>query len=1046
MAAQETASFDADAKLKKLEDEKKSLEDKNKSLAEIIELSATSKTESPAEPAVDTKTIEQAIDAKLNDFKKDFSLLEKKISSQKKEPSVSPQQINDLSSKFATIEDRLKVLDRIPDLEKKVTETTEASKKSSEEKDGLFGDMGAFDEEASGSLFGKGSAPRSLRVVDRSLQKMDETTDARFRHFEKKLDELAQRLSPRAVKSLEKMATSGEKILQEVVPNEVKAEVDRIVNSFSFEIRGVSDTVRKLSQDTESINSETRKYVEKLQATEERMKAFRELAEQLKQDEGFIDRMKMAERLKHDEILISKLKKDLELMQKKVSIEKIRGLEERIESLEPIADRLDQGEIMIENVNAKTEQLEKKIAPAEKIRSLEKQVVSFNDTIDRIMQDNSEAVGNMKKELESRDVKKAEDAKKTASLEKRLKSVDKMAEKLIQNEANIEKLVADVQQQEKQGASIDAVRALEGRMDLVDTLAGNLRDDVRHVKTRVETGLGETPLTKLFGIKKGKVILHSIDKMAERLEKDETLIERLNLNLRQLSKTGASIEKVDAVEKQLASFEKGMNHALVDSVASVDIMKKELEAINVKKAEDSQKAKALRARIDAIGEMSEKIIQNETKLKELKSTLCQQSKENAPLAKVNALEARITSCEKHNDSLNKERTHVEKLKQDLWQTVNRKANARDITSVEARIHYIEDIIGKLKSEDARNIGDLKESLEQMRLGKNAHTEKIKHLEGRMDSFGNVVERFEMDEVNASKLHSNIEQMKKNIPVQRIIGIEEKLNTIGSTCEHLNRELAQANKKIDNGRENSVLSKLFGIKKGKEILDSAKKTAEHIEKQKALIGKLNADIEQISKSKAGTEDLNAHEAKINALEELVDNFNAVDTKNIVALKEEIESTRAHGSSHNEKIVGLEYRMDSLEKSINKVRDVDSDRIEDLSEKVDCLKKTKKSSISKSLIQKLVNVRKGKKSDDAFEELEMLFRQGVISRKSFEDGMKKLFPQEGEEKPCESHARHSAFDLPEPEAILVPSKAPLPEEHSDAEICHYRSYQRMPHEED
>ncbi|MCK4555553.1 MAG: hypothetical protein KAT83_03010, partial [Candidatus Aenigmarchaeota archaeon] len=83
MAAQETASSDTDAKLKKLEEEKKSLEEKNKSLAEVLELSAAAKTESP-EPAADPKAIEQAIDAKLNDFKKDFSLLEKKLSAQKK--------------------------------------------------------------------------------------------------------------------------------------------------------------------------------------------------------------------------------------------------------------------------------------------------------------------------------------------------------------------------------------------------------------------------------------------------------------------------------------------------------------------------------------------------------------------------------------------------------------------------------------------------------------------------------------------------------------------------------------------------------------------------------------------------------------------------------------------------------------------------------------------------------------------------------------------------------------------------------------------------
>ncbi|MCK5333287.1 MAG: hypothetical protein KAJ24_02150, partial [Candidatus Aenigmarchaeota archaeon] len=485
-----------------------------------------------------------------------------------------------------------------------------------------------------------------------------------------------------------------------------------IVNSFSFEIRGVSDTVRKLSQDTESINSETRKYVEKLQATEDRMKAFKNMAEQLKNDEGFIDRMKMAERLKHDEILINKLKKDMELMQKRAGVEKVRELEERIESMEPAMDRLDQGEIMIENINAKTEQMEKKIAPTEKIRSLEKQIISFKGMIDQIKQESTGTVGNLKKELETLDVKNAEDAKKTASLETRIKSVDKLAEKLIQNEANIEKLMADVKQQRKQGASIDNIRALEGRIDAADTLAGTLRDDVRHVKTRVESGLGESPLTQLFGIKKGKVILHSIDKMAERLERDEALIEKLNSNLKQLNKMGASAEKVNAVEEHLASFENAVKQSLVDGAARISTVKKELERQNANKTEDAKK--------------------------------------------VNALEARINSCEKRNDSLNKERTHIENLKQDLWQTVNKKANARDITGVEARIHYVEDIIGKLKTENTNNIGDLKESLEQMRLEKNAHIEKIKHLEARMNSFGNVVERFELDEANVSKLNSNIE--------------------------------------------------------------------------------------------------------------------------------------------------------------------------------------------------------------------------------------------------------------------------------------------------
>ncbi len=956
MAAQETVSSDMGTKLKKLEDEKKSLEEKNKSLAEILEISAASKVESPAQPTVDPKSIEQAIDAKLSDFKKDFSLLEKKLSAQKKEPSVSPQQINDLSSKFATIEDRLKVLDRIPDLEKKVTETTEASKKSSEDKDGLFGDMGAFDEEASGSLFGKGSAPRSLRVVDRSLQKMDETTDARFRHFEKKLDELAQRLSPRAVKSLEKMATSGEKILQEVVPNEVKAEVDRIVNSFSFEVRGLSDTVRKLSQDTESSNSETREYVEKLRATEERMESFKELAEHLKHDESFIDRMKMAERLKHDEILINKLKKNLELMQKKVSVEKIRGLEERIESLEPVADRIDQGEIMIENINAKTEQLEKKIAPAEKMNSIEK----------------------------------------------RLKTIDRMAEKLIHNEANIEKLMDDVKQQEKQGASIDKVRALEGRIDVVDTLAVNLRDDVRHVKTRVETGLGESPLTKLFGIKKGKVILHSIDKMAERLERDEALIEKLNANLEQVNKKSASAEKVKTIEEQLMSFEKSANHSFVDSAAGISALKKELESMNAKDAE-----------------------------------------------KVNALEARINSFEQLHKQLGRELTLVEKLKQDLWQMVNNKANANDVKGVEARIKYVEDIIGKLKTDDTKNLSDLKESLEQMKKGKDAHIEKINHLETQIESFGNLAERLELDEAKMGKLNSNIEQVKKNVPVQRIIGIEEQLNTVSSACGQLNNEMAQAKKKIDDRLENSVLGKLFGIKKGKELLESARKTAEHIEKQKALIEKLNKDIAQMAESKAGADDLEACDSKIDSLEKLVSNLNRDDTKILAALKEEIDAAQAGGNSHNEKIVGLEYRTDSLEKAINRVQETDSDRIEDLSGKVDRLKKTKRNSVSKSFIQKLVNTKKEKKADDAFEELEMLFRQGVISRESFEKGMSKLFPVDGEPGQRETRTQSSSptsFGSLETEAVIVPQEAPLPDEESGSEICHYRAYQRPLHEEE
>ena len=168
---------------------------------------------------------------------------------------------------------------------------------------------------------------------------------------------------------------------------------------------------------------------------------------------------------------------------------------------------------------------------------------------------------------------------------------------------------------------------------------------------------------------------------------------------------------------------------------------------------------------------------------------------------------------------------------------------------------------------------------------------------------------------------------------------------------------------------------------------------------------------MAESKAGTDDLRAYEAKICALEDLISNINRDDTKTLAALKEEVDAAQAGGSSHNEKIVGLEYRMDSLEKSINKVRETDSDRIENLSGKVDCLKKTKRNSVSRSFIQKLVNTKKEKKADDAFEELEMLFRQGVISRESFETGMKKLFPQEGEETPREAHAQQPSIGFHE-----------------------------------
>lgn len=285
--ADKSDSSDKDEIIKRLEGEKKAL-------AEILELSAAGAmdNENTAPPVANTKAVEEAVEEKLSGMKRDFDKKLSAILQQKKDLSVSPQQWNDLLAKFATVDDRLKSLDRITEVEKKITDIEAAKKAAAETKDGLFGDMSAFEENTTASALGNAPAPRSLRTIDLAMRKLDEVMEARFHHYDKRMEEFGQRLSPKALAMLDRLASNGDRIIADIVPKAVDAEIEKIVSAFSFEIRGLSESIKKLAEETERLNTDTKTFLDMVDALEDRMKGLEGRLNEIDRDSRLINSLK----------------------------------------------------------------------------------------------------------------------------------------------------------------------------------------------------------------------------------------------------------------------------------------------------------------------------------------------------------------------------------------------------------------------------------------------------------------------------------------------------------------------------------------------------------------------------------------------------------------------------------------------------------------------------------------------------------------------------------------------------------------------------------
>jgi len=228
-----------DEVIKRLEEDKKKLEEKTKNLAKILELSAKQKTK--ARPAAELKGIQDELKAYTDEVKKNIKNLGKKLEKQPTAPDILNQQVMDILKPF---EEKIAVLERIPDLETRLSKLEEPAEETPKKKpkDSLFG---GFSEEGIES-----------EELDKRLLTLQENTDARLKTLEDSLNAMRMTLGPQTLNEIRKLADTGSDILTIGIPAKVREEVEKILSSFSAEFRLLTQSLKNLSDEVERSNSE----------------------------------------------------------------------------------------------------------------------------------------------------------------------------------------------------------------------------------------------------------------------------------------------------------------------------------------------------------------------------------------------------------------------------------------------------------------------------------------------------------------------------------------------------------------------------------------------------------------------------------------------------------------------------------------------------------------------------------------------------------------------------------------------------------------------
>ncbi|MBI4176193.1 MAG: hypothetical protein HY518_03240 [Candidatus Aenigmarchaeota archaeon] len=256
--------------LEKLQRERDALETKVKSLAEIIEMQTRQTRKSGSEDSdkagIQFADFDEKMKKYLDELNKRISSMDKKIEKGKSEPDKA---LADIKAVFTNMDEKMKVIDKLPALENRLQKLED--KPAGQAADGnIFGGFGGLGMQYHDDMHVK-ELVKSSEVLAGVLAEFRDKVEAKLDDLDKKVQVMWARMSPETVRSIEEFVKSKDEIVRSVIPQAVKAEADRFLSAFSFEIGSLASEMKALVKQTERVNTRTEKLIEKVKGMDKRI-------------------------------------------------------------------------------------------------------------------------------------------------------------------------------------------------------------------------------------------------------------------------------------------------------------------------------------------------------------------------------------------------------------------------------------------------------------------------------------------------------------------------------------------------------------------------------------------------------------------------------------------------------------------------------------------------------------------------------------------------------------------------------------------------------
>ncbi len=238
--------MDEKGTIEKLEAEKREMEKRCENLAKIIEI--TSKAGTAHKPdSVNIGKNSEMVEKELEALKRGIKSIKKNLKT-----ISAPANTQKYDGVLASIEEKLKKLDKISELEERLKKIEEPDSMKKEQEDNIFGGFGMRKTK---------KHQKSIEQTQKVFAEFKDSVEERLTSLETRIEELNMKLTPGTIKNLKEFVSARDKILDNLIPQKVKEEVENILAAFSFEMENLTKTIKYLTKDIEKSNYDIKHFL-----------------------------------------------------------------------------------------------------------------------------------------------------------------------------------------------------------------------------------------------------------------------------------------------------------------------------------------------------------------------------------------------------------------------------------------------------------------------------------------------------------------------------------------------------------------------------------------------------------------------------------------------------------------------------------------------------------------------------------------------------------------------------------------------------------------